>query len=183
MGKNIQAFIVVPLLIGTLILVFAVFAYFFVIITGIPGRFHLPVIIRIAGLVILVSGFTFLCWVYKHRNPLDIIISTYDTMRKTIIGKPATKEYSRNEPLILTGPQRYVRNPMYFSVIVMMSGWWLLLDYTFILFMVPLLYLWYTFVVIRFEERELHELFGEEYEKYSRAVPMIIPSIKPRWPL
>jgi protein-S-isoprenylcysteine O-methyltransferase Ste14 len=182
MGIMLQAVIVVPLVIGMLTGIFAVLGYFIIDTFGIPVRFNLPVIFRIAGIGILAFGFAFLGWIYKHRSPLDIIISTYETIRKAINRNTAQKMCSRDEPLILTGPQRYVRNPMYFAVVILVFGWWLLLDYTFIMFMVPLFFFWFTLVVIRFEERELRELFGEEYEKYTKAVPMIIPSLKPRWP-
>ena len=70
---------------------------------------------------------------------------------------------------------------MYFAVVVLFLGWWLLLDYTLLLFMALLFLLWFTLVVIRFEEQELRALFGEEYEAYARAVPKFFPSWKARW--
>jgi protein-S-isoprenylcysteine O-methyltransferase Ste14 len=48
--------------------------------------------------------------------------------------------------------------------------------------MALLFFLWFTVVVIRFEEQEIRLLFGKEYEVYARKVPMIIPSLRPRWP-
>ena len=71
---------------------------------------------------------------------------------------------------------------MYFAVVAMLLGWWLLLDYTVLLFVALFFLLWFTLVVIRFEERELKALFGEPYEAYARAVPKIFPSLKPSWP-
>ncbi len=42
--------------------------------------------------------------------------------------------------------------------------------------------LWFRVVVIRFEEQELRALFGDEYESYAKAVPMLLPSLRARWP-
>ena len=175
-----QALIVVPLIIGTLICVFAVIGYVVAGALGIPVRLHLPVMMRAAGVGVLAFGFAFMGWIFKYRSPVEIIISTYVTMRKSIRGAPPQEKSARTEPLILRGPQRHVRHPLYFAVVVLFLGWWLLLDYTFLLFMALLFLLWFTMVVIRFEEQELRALFGEEYEAYARAVPMILPSLRPR---
>jgi protein-S-isoprenylcysteine O-methyltransferase Ste14 len=40
--------------------------------------------------------------------------------------------------------------------------------------------LWFNFVVASFEEKELKAIFGEQYEKYSKEVPKIIPFTKRR---
>jgi len=176
-----QALIVVPLIIGTLICIFAVIGYFVAGALGIPIRLHLPVMMRAAGVGVLALGFAFMGWIFKYRSPVEIIMSTFVTMRKSIRGAPLREESARTEPLILQGPQRHVRHPLYFAVVVLFLGWWLLLDYTFLLFMALLFLLWFTVVVIRFEEQELRALFGEEYDAYARAVPMILPSLRPRW--
>ena len=57
-----------------------------------------------------------------------------------------------------------------------------LLDYTLILCMVLLFFLWFNLVVIRFEEWELLALYPEQYAAYVRAVPRFLPSLKRRWP-
>jgi protein-S-isoprenylcysteine O-methyltransferase Ste14 len=96
--------------------------------------------------------------------------------RATTPGQPS----ARTEPLVLAGPQRHVRHPMYFAVVVIWLGWWLVLDYTLIMWMTLLFFLWFNLVVIRFEERELLALYPEQYTAYIRAVPKFFPSIKPR---
>ena len=70
---------------------------------------------------------------------------------------------------------------MYFAVVVLLLGWWLVLDYTFLLFMAFLFFLWFNLVVIRFEEKELRALYREEYETYAKSVPRFFPSLKRRW--
>ena len=181
MKTRVQALIVVPLIIGVLASIFAVIGYFVTGVLGIPIRLHLPVMLRAAGACVLAFGFAFMGWIFKYRSPFEIVFSTYVTMRKTISGAPQQEKSLRTEPMILQGPQRHVRHPLYFAVVVLFLGWWLVLDYTFLLFMALLFFLWFTVVVIRFEEQELRALFGEEYEAYARAVPMILPSLRRRW--
>jgi protein-S-isoprenylcysteine O-methyltransferase Ste14 len=180
MGTRGQALIVVPLLIGAVNIVFAVFGYFAAWALGLPVRLHMPMVTRAAGLVVLVVGFLFLLWIFKYRRPVDILTSTYLTMRNARKKSAGQEALSRTEPLVIHGPHRHVRHPLYFAVVLLFLGWWLLLDYTFLLFMAFLFFIWFTMVVIRFEELELRVLFGEEYEAYAKKVPMIIPSLRPR---
>jgi protein-S-isoprenylcysteine O-methyltransferase Ste14 len=121
-------------------------------------------------------------WVFRFRRPLDLITSTYVTVLKALKGTPPHEVSGRTEPLILLGPYRHLRHPQYFAVVVLWLGWWLLLDYTILLFMALLFHLWFFWVVTRFEERELRALFGKEYDAYARVVPRMLPSWKPKWP-
>jgi protein-S-isoprenylcysteine O-methyltransferase Ste14 len=147
---------------------------------GIPDRFHLSPAIRAAGVAVLGLGFAILGWILRYRKPGEILVSTYVTMRKKIRGAPPEEQSSRSEPLILQGPQRYVRHPLYFADVVLLLGWWLALDYTFLLFMTFFFFLWFNLVVIRFEEKELKALYPKEYEAYAKAVPRFFPSLKCR---
>jgi hypothetical protein len=180
MGTRGQALIVVPLIIGAISVIFALLGCLALWAFGLPFRLHIPIIMRFAGLAVLAFGSLFMGWIFKYRRPVDILLSTYLTMRKAIRGSEGCDASSRIEPLVIHGPHRYVRHPLYFTVVLLWLGWWLLLDYTFLLFMAFLFFIWFTLVVIRFEELELRVLFGEEYEAYAKKVPMIIPSLRPR---
>ena len=181
MGTKEQALIVVPLIIGALCGVFGVLGYFIGSSLGVPSRLCLPLPLRASGAIVLALGFVFMGWLFKYRKPVEILTSTYVTLRKAIREAPAEKRPARTEPLVVKGPHRHVRHPLYFAVVALLLGWWLVLDYTFLLFMALLLLLWFNFVVIRFEEQELRVLFGEQYEAYAKAVPRIIPSFTWRW--
>jgi protein-S-isoprenylcysteine O-methyltransferase Ste14 len=67
---------------------------------------------------------------------------------------------------------------VYFAVVVMVLGWWLLLDGTLVLLLAGLLALWFNLAVIPVEERELRAIFGQQYEAYSKAVPRFIPTLR-----
>ncbi len=175
-----QAFLMVPLVISVLIVIFGLIGNLIGIVFGLPTRLGLPLPVRAFGVIVLLAGFLLLVWVFSYRKPVDVMVSTFLTMRKVITGTLTKDKSARTEPLVLEGPQRYVRHPMYFAVVVLVLGWWLVLDYTFVLLMAGLLILWFNLVVIRFEEQELRAVFGEQYESYSKSVPRFIPSFRRR---
>ena len=171
-----RAIIVVPFAVLTVLTVFFALAYLVTIWFRIPEEFGFSLPVRFLGLLLLLSGLVLLGWLLRYRSPMDIIISTYVTFSKVGGGRMHLEERaSRTEPLVVKGPYRYVRHPLYSDVVVLLLGWWLLLDFSFLLIAALLLLLWFSFVVTRFEERELRAIFGDEYEEYARRVPKIIP--------
>ena len=164
MSVKQQAFIVVPTIIGVIAGVFGVVGYFVGVVIGMPSRLHMPLILHCGGIAVLAFGFFLMGWIFRYRKPSEILVSTYATIIKTIKRIPPENSFLRQEPLILQGLQRYVRHPMYFSVVVLFFGWWLVLGYTFLLFMTFFFFLWFNAVVIPFEEKELKALYGEKYE-------------------
>ena len=80
---------------------------------------------------------------------------------------------------MVTGANRYVRNPMYVALMVILLGQTLLfgqprlLLYTLAIWAAPAAFVrWY-------EEPTLLRQFGSEYEAYRRAVPAWIPRLRP----
>jgi protein-S-isoprenylcysteine O-methyltransferase Ste14 len=181
MSTQLQAVLVVPLIILALCAAFAAIGCLLDYVLGIPARLQMPWAVRASGLVVLGIGFALLGWLAKYRKPLDVLVSTYVTIHKSIRKTAEEEPAGRSEPLVLRGPQRHVRHPMYFAVFVMVCGWWLVIDYTFIMWMAVFFYLWFNFVVIRFEEAELMALYGQEYVEYVKAVPRFFPSLRKKW--
>lgn len=93
------------------------------------------------------------------------------------VGTPAP--VAPTEQLVVAGPYRYVRNPMYLAVGATIVGQALLLGR-------PILLLYaaaFAVVVLAFvrgyEEPTLARQFGAEYEDYRRAVPGWRPRLRP----
>ncbi len=80
--------------------------------------------------------------------------------------------------LVVTGPYRYVRNPIYVGVALIFMGhflwfgYWALLIYTFLALIGA-----HAFVVL-YEEPTLKKRFGASYENYLRSVPRWIPRLR-----
>lgn len=84
--------------------------------------------------------------------------------------------------LVVSGYNRYVRNPMYAGLVVSIVGQALLfgnlwlLAYAAVAWAVPAAFVrWY-------EEPTLARTFGAEYERYRRAVPAWLPRLRPWTP-
>jgi protein-S-isoprenylcysteine O-methyltransferase Ste14 len=175
---TLRAVIVVPALVTLVLLAFFTLGYLLTLVFLIPMRINFPLPIRLVGLVVVALGFIFLGWLFKYRRPSDILTSTYVTFSKAAVKAPLEERQVRTEPLVVSGPYRYVRHPLYSGVLLLLLGWWLLLDYTFLGASIPFLLLWFNFVVGPFEEKELRAIFGDAYEQYAKNVPRIIPLLQ-----
>lgn len=84
--------------------------------------------------------------------------------------------------LVVVGPYRFVRNPMYLAVLAIILGqallfasWWTAL-YAGIVFVA-------VFAFVRlYEEPTLEDAYGDEYREYRRAVRGWIPRVRPWHP-
>jgi len=97
------------------------------------------------------------------------------------LGTPAPQ--APTEQLVVSGPYRYVRNPMYLALQAILVGQVLVLDR-------PVLLLYAAGVAAAtvaftrwYEEPALRRRYGEQYEQYRRQVPGWLPRrpAPPRW--
>jgi protein-S-isoprenylcysteine O-methyltransferase Ste14 len=95
------------------------------------------------------------------------------------MGTPAPFDPPRR--LVITGPYRWVRNPMYLGLGVALIGeaivfpniTWLMLT------LVAVMWLVISLFVMAYEEPTLRRLFGADYEVYCRNVRRWIPRLRP----
>lgn len=180
MNVKCRAIMVVPSVIILLAIVFYTLGHFAAVALGIPHRLGLPPVLRVVGIAVMVLGCLGTGWVLRYRKPADVLVSTYLTMQRAWQRRPPQKDGGGTEFLVLRGPQRRVRHPLYLAFIVNLLGGWLALDYTALLFLTLLFFLWFNLVVIPFEEKELVALYGERYQAYIAAVPRLVPRLTGR---
>jgi protein-S-isoprenylcysteine O-methyltransferase Ste14 len=72
--------------------------------------------------------------------------------------------------LVVAGPYLFSRNPMYVSGLLTWLGWTVYYGNPVVFIALVLLWAMFAFRVIPHEERQLEELFGEEYLKYKLTV-------------
>ena len=85
----------------------------------------------------------------------------------------------KTESLVADGPYRQVRNPLYFANVLMAVAIGAMMSRTgFFLAVVAMLVFCYR-LILR-EEAELQASQGEQYDGYSKAVPRLWPSLRPR---
>ncbi len=165
-------------------LVAGLFAASYVVtaVLGLPDSLGAPVEVRLFGVFVVLAGMAIGGWVLAYRSPANMVVSTYFTFSKIFGRRPISEMAGRTEPLVVSGPQRYTRNPLYFGVVVMVLGWALFTESTAVLVATVALLLWFGLFLIPFEERELLALFGDEWKAYAERTPMLIPFTKRRKP-
>jgi len=72
--------------------------------------------------------------------------------------------------MVEDGPYRFTRNPMYLSLVILLTGFALLLDSLWVLVLVPVLAALLDRLIIPGEEARLRGIFGEPYTGYTRRV-------------
>jgi len=99
------------------------------------------------SLYFAVSGFIALI---KNKTP-------FDTAKSTI-------------KIVTHGAYRFSRNPLYFSLLLLLFGIAVLMFSLWLFFTIPILYILFLFKAVKPEENYLSKKFGEEYLNYSAKV-------------
>jgi protein-S-isoprenylcysteine O-methyltransferase Ste14 len=73
--------------------------------------------------------------------------------------------------LLVRGPYKVTRNPIYISVLTILLGWTLFYGSVAVLCGMLVFWMFYAFVMVPWEERKLEARFGEAYRHYKSAVP------------
>jgi protein-S-isoprenylcysteine O-methyltransferase Ste14 len=77
--------------------------------------------------------------------------------------------------LVARGLYRYVRNPMYVGILSILLGEALLFASRRLFEYAAIVFIFFYFFVVLYEEPILRQTFGESYQKYRNAVPRWIP--------
>lgn len=77
--------------------------------------------------------------------------------------------------LVVRGPHRYVRNPMYAGVVVTLLGWAVWFQTSTLVLYAAIAWLGFHAFVMWYEEPTLRRRFGAEYAAYCHAVGRWIP--------
>ncbi len=80
--------------------------------------------------------------------------------------------------LVVTGPYRYVRNPIYVGAAFIFLGYFLWFGYWALLIYSVLAFVGVHFFVVLYEEPTLKKKFGASYEEYLKRVPRWIPNFR-----
>lgn len=77
--------------------------------------------------------------------------------------------------LVVVGPYRWVRNPMYVALALVLVGWTILFRSNAVAVYGTLLVIAFHLRVVLYEEPTLRRTFGESFERYRRDVPRWLP--------
>jgi len=135
--------------------------YFFIFLLLTIGlHFVLPLIqliyapYKYIGILLLVIGIWLNIWadgLFKKKNT-------------------TVKPFEKSSALILEGPFRFSRHPMYLGMVIALLGVAIILG-SLITFLVPIaFFITMQIVFIRHEEKALEQTFGQEYLDYKKRV-------------
>jgi protein-S-isoprenylcysteine O-methyltransferase Ste14 len=125
--------------------------------------FHLYFLRWLGGLLIILA--------------LPILLNAFGRFAIEGFGTPAPIMPTRH--LIVTGPYRYVRNPMYVSVLALIIGQALLFGSISLLIYGAMVWSLFHLFVLFYEEPKLRKTYGEEFESFCRNVPRWVPRLNP----
>jgi protein-S-isoprenylcysteine O-methyltransferase Ste14 len=80
--------------------------------------------------------------------------------------------------LVVEGPYRYVRNPMYLAAALVLLGHWLRSGSRSVLIYGLAVVTAFHLFVVHYEEPNLERRFGEAYRKYRASVPRWLPKLR-----
>lgn len=84
---------------------------------------------------------------------------------------------NKQEVLTVTGPYAYTRNPLYLGSAVLALGAAIAMRSWISAFLLLLYFAVFYSMVMRREEKELHQRHGAAFEEYASAVPLFFPRL------
>lgn len=127
---------------------------------GLPG-------IWVGGVVLILLG-------------LPVLLAAIYKFASDGLGTPLPM--APTQTLVVTGPHRYVRNPMYLAVATVILGQALVLGQPVLLWYLVFFVLATSAFVYFYEQPALTRQFGDEYRRYCASVPAWVPRVTPYRP-
>lgn len=113
-------------------------------------------------------------------QPVFFIVGTVIAALGIAVRMWAAGHVKKNKVLATDGPYAYVRHPLYVGNILLLAGfsiasmlWWSYLLMAFLL--------WFYYPpTIAYEDSKLHDIFGEQWENWSKDIHALIPTFRNR---
>jgi protein-S-isoprenylcysteine O-methyltransferase Ste14 len=137
---------------------------FALVASGIGPRFEFGAW-HMFGIVPLAIGLTVIAWCFVNF---------------VLRGRGTPAPYDPPRKLVVAGLYRFVRNPQYVGVVLVVVGEGLLTGATILFGYAAVLAIAYHLFVRHYEEPTLRRSFGEPYTRYCEAVPRWLPRLTGR---
>jgi len=106
---------------------------------------------------------------------IGTVIALWCVFTFVFIGKGTPAPFDPPRKLVIRGPYRFVRNPMYIDAGMTLAGAALYYESLSIFFYACLFFLVTHLFVVLYEELTLRRTFGDEYDAYFRRVRRWLP--------
>lgn len=104
------------------------------------------------------------------------LIAVWCVLSFAVIGRGTPAPFDPPRRLVVRGPYRYVRNPMYLGATLALAGAALFYLSGALLAYAAVFFLLMFALVVWYEEPTLRQTFGEDYEAYCRKVRRWLPA-------
>jgi len=142
-------------------------------------------------LVLCYLGIAILIW-FSEPTPFSAALGLVPIAAGQLLRVWAAGHLVKNKRLTTTGPYAYVKNPLYIGAITIVLGfcivamppWNLTLNvsnprvWLYVLF-IAAFFLYYMPRKIKIEGDRLRRIYGEDYTRYEKAVPDMVPRLTP----
>ena len=108
----------------------------------------------VGGLICVLSGYVFGYWPFKLFNKTE----------------QDAKPWTTTPEIIVEGPYKFTRNPMYVMMVLWCIGFSIILDEAWVFVLAPVCGFVIYLTAIRHEEVYLEEKFGDSYRNYKMNV-------------
>jgi protein-S-isoprenylcysteine O-methyltransferase Ste14 len=137
-------------------------------------RWRVPLGFLVAALFIVLA----------RPRPLTLILGGAVAVCGLLVRAWASGHIRKNDMLAVSGPYAYTRNPLYLGTFILGLGFTIAAAGGWLLFFLlggifAALFLGIYLPVMRVEALTLAQLFGEDYERYAAAVPLLFPRLTP----
>lgn len=126
-----------------------------------------------------VAGSSVPPWAFGVLGAVVLATQAWRIWAAGFVGRPARGGDPAGEALVTAGPYAWIRNPMYMGTVIGvlafagMSGLW------YAVYAVAVVMALVYGGALHYEEAFLSARFGEEYRRYRRAVPRLVPGPRP----
>ena len=125
----------------------------------------IPTFLQYTGWFLLCSGLIIFIYTGLYLRPW-VLIGLPEVYKKLQVG------------LTVDGPFSLTRHPVYFSHFMMFTGIFFITGVIATLFVALLDFFVVYFIIIPYEEKELCERFGSEYDEYKKRVSPFFPTFR-----
>lgn len=166
---KVKIFEILPAFLGTLLYLLLLLPFFLVwipyrILSSPEHIYHFDIgVFRLFGLIFIALG---------------VVIYVLCSGSFVFIGKGTPIPFTPTKELIVTGLFRFVRNPLYISGVLVLTGEAILFQSMGIIIYCMVMFGIFN-VHVFMEEMLLADKFGAAYEQYRNSVPRWIPRLKP----
>jgi protein-S-isoprenylcysteine O-methyltransferase Ste14 len=123
-----------------------------------------PIVLTVAGAILIVGGLLLLLECFA---------------RFALQGRGTPAPVAPPTKLVVTGPYRRVRNPMYVAVVAIILGQAALFGSLPLLVYAGVVWLGFHLFVLAYEEPTLRQTFPQDYAAFFAAVPRWLPRLRP----